>query len=137
MPTRLKRVLIIEDNEADVFLVRLALSRAGAECEIETCEDGEKAQARLRQLGSDDFPCPDLLLLDLNLPKVNGDKVLEEFRREGCCPATPVIVMTSSDSPIERERVQNLGGVLFRKPTSLQEFLAIGGLVKNFLEADG
>ncbi len=136
MTTERKRLWIIEDNEADVFLVRLALTRAGVECEIESYADGAEAQSRLTRAGEDGGACPDLVLLDFNLPKIGGDKLLEAFRKNRSCEDTPVIVMTSSDSPGDRERAREMGAVFFRKPTSLREFMEIGSLVKGYLSQE-
>jgi CheY-like chemotaxis protein len=137
MTTERKLLMIVEDNEADVFLVRLALTRAGVDCEIESYSDGAEAQSRLMEAGEGGQACPDLVLLDFNLPKIGGDRLLETFRKNRSCKATPVIVMTSSDSPGDRERARDMGAVFFRKPTSLREFMEIGSLVKGFLSPGG
>jgi CheY-like chemotaxis protein len=77
------------------------------------------------------IPCPDLLLLDLHLPKRNGREVLKHLRASERCGQTPVVVLTSSDSPSDRPEVENNAAVrYFRKPSSLGEFMQLGVIVR-------
>jgi CheY-like chemotaxis protein len=69
-------ILLIEDSEPDVFFVREVLSRAGVDCELTVVENGERAIKFVGDLGGHGSKrCPDLVLLDLNLPRHNGDEV--------------------------------------------------------------
>src|ERR1039457_151938 len=82
-----------------------------------------------------DEPCPGVLLLDMNLPKVDGPRVLSEFRKHPACVTTPVIVVTSSDTPKERERMMDLGVAhYFKKPSDLNAYLMLGSLVREIVE---
>ena len=82
----------------------------------------------------DGDPCPDIVLLDLNLPKVDGPEVLTEFRKHPECARTPVIVISSSDAHKDRERMAGLGiSRYFRKPSDLDGFLRLGALVREVM----
>jgi len=129
------RILIAEDNTADVLLVRQSLEMHGVNAETEIVTDGESALAYLSRMGSPgEPPCPDLLLLDLNLPKADGAQVLSELRKHPQCCTTPVIIMTSSQAPRDRTRMAELGiAHYFPKPLDLDAFLALGGIVREVL----
>ncbi len=126
-------VFLVEDNPADVFLVRSALRDEGLKFQLQVVEDGEKAIEALKQVDADtDSPCPNVLLLDLNLPKRMGEEVLETVRRSPRSGGIPVVVMTSSESPDDRMRAFELGATeYFRKPSNLDEFMRIGKVVKR------
>jgi DNA-binding response OmpR family regulator len=87
--------------------------------------------------GIDEDPsanCPDLFLIDLNLPRRPGDEILARIRQTSRCSHVPTIVITSSDSPQDRARARDLGASFyFRKPADLERFMAIGGIVRDFL----
>ena len=91
------RVLLVEDNDADVRLTREALREAGEDVRLSAVGDGEQALAYLRrEAGFAEAPRPDLVLLDLNLPRKNGLEVLDEMRADERLASIPVIVLTSS-----------------------------------------
>jgi CheY-like chemotaxis protein len=128
------RILVIEDNPADVHLIREALSDSRLVCDIHAIDDGEAALEHLLSVEGGQRPCPDAVLLDLNLPKVTGDTLLQKIRQSKTMSAVPVIVLTSSDSPRDRGQAERLGASAYiRKPSSLDEFLAIGGEVRRRL----
>ena len=130
------QILLAEDNESDVFLVERALAEHAIVHELHVVEDGNEALSFVADMGNGDGPpCPDILLLDLNMPKVDGPQVLEQFRKHPACAQTPVIIVTSSDAPNDRERVNALGAnAYFRKPSDLHEFMALGALVKELAQ---
>jgi DNA-binding response OmpR family regulator len=81
------------------------------------------------------FPCPSLMLLDLNLPAIDGTQILNEFRTYQDCDEVPVIVMTSSDSPRDVARAEQMGvSHYFRKPSDLVDFVELGAVVKALAE---
>lgn len=128
------RILVIEDNPADVHLIREALAESGLFCEIEAIDDGELAQTHLIAVEAEQRAQPDVVLLDLNLPKVSGDTLLRRIRQSNSLGRLPVIVLTSSDSPRDRGEAERLGATAYiRKPSNLDEFLAIGGEVRRTL----
>jgi CheY-like chemotaxis protein len=82
-------------------------------------------------------PFPHLLLLDLNLPKIDGLEVLRRIRSGEKCRDIPVLVVTSSDSPADRSGAAQLGARYFRKPVTYDEFVKIGAILRDFLEEQG
>jgi CheY-like chemotaxis protein len=126
-------VMLAEDNRGDVLLVREALAAHHIPHELHVAANGEEAIDFLARMGKHgEAPCPDILLLDLNLPRADGHEVLREFRRHAQCAATPVIVVSSSDSPRDREQVSALGVErYFKKPTSFDAFMELGAMVKE------
>jgi len=135
MELRSARIFLAEDNQADVFLVREALVAHGVIFELELAEDGETACRSLARLCADAGELlPDLVVLDLNLPKRNGREVLRQVRASERCRDLPVVVLTSSDSPTDREQAQALGAnAYYQKPARLDDFLKLGAALKSFL----
>lgn len=131
------QILLAEDNPADVVLVRLALQGQSLEHQLHVVKDGAEAIDFFAHISrSDEAPCPDIMLLDINLPKVQGPEVLAEFRRIPECVRTPVIVVSSSDSERDRVRMAELGITsYFRKPSDLDDFMQLGAVVRKTLEA--
>ena len=135
--THTNRILLAEDNDGDVFLVRRALEKRGLPHELVLAHNGEEALIWLdRHLGGgNDGPPPDLILLDLNLPRVDGGQLLSHIRKSDSFSRTPVIVLTSSDSPKDRQMALELGANLyFRKPTDLASFMDLGRIIEETLE---
>lgn len=127
------RIFVAEDNEADVLLVQTALEEAGLDFELQVCSEGDEVVRRLEQIGAGEAPPPDLLLLDLNLPKYSGEEILERFRQNAKCASIPAIVITSSNSPRDRARADALGATYFRKSADLAEFMKLGELIRHEL----
>src|SRR5579862_7023602 len=124
-------ILLIEDAEPDVFLVREALRQSGLSFELKVLDDGEKAIDYIDELDQNDGNCPTLVLLDLNLPKRTGDQILEHIRNSTRCKEIPVVIVTSSDSPKDKSQTTLLGATeYFRKPSRLDEFMMLGPLVR-------
>jgi two-component system, chemotaxis family, response regulator Rcp1 len=124
------KILLAEDNPADVYLIEEALREHQVPFDITVAEDGEAAIAMI--IGGK--VKPDLVLLDLNMPKRSGGEVLTHLREQPHCRTLPVIVLTSSDSPSDREEALRLGATSYiRKPTGLDEFLQIGAAIKQLL----
>jgi CheY-like chemotaxis protein len=130
------RILLAEDNRGDVFLVQESLREHQIKHELYVVRDGEEALDYLGRTGRpDELPFPDLILLDLNLPKVDGSTVLSELRQNPESARVPVIVVTSSDSAKDRERMAQLGiSYYFRKPTEYEAYMQLGSIVKEVLE---
>jgi CheY-like chemotaxis protein len=132
------RIWIAEDNAADVYLIQEAMRRHEFEYLLEIADNGEDMLNKIAGLEQDPgASCPDLFLIDLNLPKRPGDEILERIRQSNRCAHIPAIVITSSDSPRDRARARELGASFyFRKPADLERFMAIGGIVRDFLEKE-
>lgn len=128
-------VLVVEDNQADVFLVEQAVKLRKLAVRLLTLDNGEDALLYFEQADRDPAaPRPDAVLLDLNLPRRSGREVLEQVKRTVRCRDVPVIILTSSNSPEDRRETAALGAArYFRKPTSYQEFLKIGEVLEEVL----
>jgi CheY-like chemotaxis protein len=126
-------ILLAEDNPGDVLLVRQALEEHRIQHELHVVKDGGEALDYLKRMGkSDEPPCPDLILLDVNLPKADGTEILTEFRKHPECRHTPVIVVTSSDTQKDRAQMTELGVQrYFKKPSDLNSFLQLGAVVRE------
>ena|SRR5579883_2931726 len=133
-PAQVRHILVIEDNKADVFLIREAIREAQLEVELHVVHDGDKAIRFLADAGSDGVPCPDLVILDINLPRKSGDEVLEQMRSMPKCAAAPVIVVTSSSSDQDRREMARLGAdAYFSKSSEYDEFMQLGQVVSRLL----
>lgn len=129
---------MVEDSKADVFLIREALARAQVNAELHFVSDGDAATQFFDSADADaNAPCPALVLLDLNLPKKNGDDVLRHLRNSKRCSAAAVLIVSSSDAARDREAVAELGvNAYFRKPSDYYEFMKLGELVKRILKPE-
>jgi DNA-binding response OmpR family regulator len=136
MKTEKPRVLLIEDNAADANLVEEALVEANLDCDLSIVRDGAQAIEFFERLDSGTLEnSPDLVLLDLNLPKISGEAVLERVRLSPKYGAARVFVISSSDAPSDRERAMKLGAIdYFRKPSNLAQFMELGPRVRALLE---
>ena len=124
-------ILLAEDNPADVYLIREALKRHGVQHALQVVPDGQEVLAII----SDEAVHPmDLIILDLNLPRHDGIEILERLRGVPALSHIPVVVLTSSDSPRDRQVAIDLGATQFlRKPSSLEQFLSLGAVFKELL----
>ncbi len=136
-PGRAAQVFIVEDNDPDVFLVEEALRSQGVVAEIQRCYDGEEAILMLSQLGETHLP--DIIIIDLNLPKVTGLEILKHVRSLKQWDKIPVLILTSSQSKADRALAQQLGADAYvAKPPTLPEFLsAVGSGIRALLERSG
>lgn len=128
------RVVLVEDNPADVFLLKRALAEAGIPCTLTELKDGEEAIQFLTGTAAEG-QAPDLIMLDLNTPKRSGCDVLEAVRQLRPDASTKFVVFTSSQSPKDKRRVEDLGAMYWQKPADLDEFMKVGQTVKALLEA--
>jgi DNA-binding response OmpR family regulator len=133
-----RQVLIVEDSLADVTLIRMAMKKAGISAVIQVVDDGEEAVRLFEKADLDStVPCPDLVILDLNLPRFKGSEVLRRLRASARCANVPVLVVTSSDSSDDREQMNKLGANgYFRKPSELSEFMKLGQVARGLLKLD-
>ena len=129
------RILLAEDNDSDIFLVRRALDMHIGAYQLLVAKDGEEALQVLESANADQrATCPDFAILDLNLPRHTGIQVLECLRNTPRCAAAPVIIFTSSDSPQDKAEAFRLGANrYFLKPTNLAGFMKLGELVREVL----
>jgi DNA-binding response OmpR family regulator len=128
-------ILLAEDNRADVTLVEEALRLHELNAKLYIMDDGEKAIRFIDDLDRNpDAQCPQLFLLDLNLPRRTGEEVLARKLESEKCRNIPVIILTSSDSPRDRAMTTRLGANrYFRKPPSFDGFMQIGAIVREVI----
>ena len=131
-------ILIVEDNRGDVLLVKEALKESSLQFELNHVADGEEAVQYIHRTGCHSGARrPDLVLLDLNLPKRDGWEVLGEIRAKPELRTTPVVILSSSASPDDIRRAEaGSHSIYIRKPSSLEEFLAIGKRIEHFWTSD-
>ena len=130
------RILVIEDNPADVELLKMALRHAELDCEMTVVDDGAEALALVgRPHSFEDSTRLDLAIIDLNLPKYGGEEILQALRANPTLSHLPVAVLSSSSAPRDRRGLQSLRvGRYIVKPADLDEFLQIGITVREFLQ---
>ena len=127
-------LLVAEDNLPDAIIVREAIKKEKLPVEVFIAADGEKALEFFQRAESDaTAPAPSALLLDLNLPKVDGFEVLRAIRASRQFKELPILIVTSSDSPSDRSEAARLGAGYFRKPVTYAEFLKIGVSIRELL----
>ena len=129
------RILVIEDNAADVFLLGRALDKQARRFELTSLADGGAALAFIRREGAyADAAIPHLILVDLNLPKHDGEEVLREIRRAKHLAGVPVCAWSSSQSRRDRDLLTELGVARFiTKPSGLDQFMEIGKILDGLL----
>lgn len=128
------RLFVVEDNPADVELLRMAIDTAGFRYEMTHISDGAEALRQVRQLAGGSSALPDVIVMDLNLPKYDGLEILEEVRSHARLADIPVTILTSSSSRRERSPVQMFRRVCYMtKPLDLDEYLGIGARIRDFL----
>ena len=127
-------ILLVEDNPGDVRLTMEALKDAKVRNTLHVAMDGVEALAFLRKQGKyAAVPRPDLILLDLNLPKKNGREVLEEIKKEDGLSHIPIVILTTSQA--ERDVVESYrlhANAYVTKPVDLEQFLKVVGSIEEF-----
>lgn len=115
--------------------MREALQEEGVPGELIVISDGDSAIRYIDALDSQPDARPNLVILDLNLPKCNGLEVLKVLRASSKCKGTPVVILSSSDLQKDREESFRLGATHYiRKPLRLEEFLSLGSVFRAVLE---
>ena len=127
-------ILLVEDDSGDVELTREALVDSKITVNLHVVQDGIEAMDYLRQAG--DFVSavpPDLVLLDLNLPRKDGREVLQDIKGDPALRKIPVIVLTTSDTEEDIVRSYNLGvNCYVQKPVGMEEFIRIVRVMEDF-----
>jgi two-component system, chemotaxis family, response regulator Rcp1 len=122
-------ILLVEDNPADIELTLHGLKRAKLQNRVHIARDGAEAIAFLRkEPPHQDAPRPDLVLLDLNLPKIDGRGVLQQVRADASLRDLPIVVLTVSDSEQERFAV-GLADAFLRKPVDFAQLTRLVQMV--------
>ncbi|HEY8250629.1 MAG TPA: response regulator [Burkholderiales bacterium] len=120
-------ILLVEDNPGDVRLTREALKEGKVYSNLHTVKDGVEAMEFLRRQGKyKDVPRPDIILLDLNLPRKDGREVLEEIKSDSVLKRIPVVVLTTSKAEEDVLRTYNLHANCYvTKPVDLEKFMVV------------
>lgn len=123
-----KDILLVEDNPDDIELTRIAFAQAGLESRLEVVRDGAQALdylfARGPYAGREQCKLPAIVLLDINLPKVNGREVLQAIRANPATRNLPVVVLTTSTEPFDVEASYQYGANSYiRKPVDFAQFV--------------
>jgi len=121
------RILIVEDNPADIRLTKVAIQKSEIGCQLDVVKDGVEALNFLKKLGKySKVDLPDLILLDLNLPKKNGLEVLKEIKEDEDLKRIPVVVLTISSNEEDLIKAYNLhANSYINKPLDIREFYTI------------
>lgn len=123
------KILLVEDNEGDIFLTKKVFEKAQLKNTITVAEDGEKAIQILKERKDH----PDLILLDINLPKKDGKQVLEEIKSDTKLKTIPVVILTSSKTEKDILESYNLhANSYIVKPVTLEKFGEVAAVVENF-----
>ena len=129
------RILVIEDNRSDVFLLDRALKKQDFRYELVHLLNGGEALAFIRRQGAyADKAVPNLILIDLNLSKYTGEDILREIRSARYLGGVPVCVWSSSRSRRDEALLKELGVCQFiTKPSGLDQFMEIGTIIKDLI----
>lgn len=127
------RILLVEDSPSDARLVKEAAKETGLPVDIRVAPDGVEAMDYLRRTATGETLQPDLVLLDLNLPRKNGREVLADIKTSPRLKQIPVIVMTSSPAEDDIAAVYALNANCYiTKPTDLRGFVRAVESIENF-----
>lgn len=127
------RVLLVEDNPADVVLLKYGLEQAEATYDLQVAKDGDEAARILSSISASNDSRPDLILLDLNLPKRSGHEVLAIVKSDPWLRFIPVVVLTSSAAPSDVLAAYSHGANSYlRKPISLDGALDLIRTVEHY-----
>lgn len=131
---RLIEILLVEDNTGDIRLTREAFKDGKVLNKLSVVEDGAEAMAFLRREGKyTDAPRPDLILLDLNLPKKDGRQVLAEIKVDQNLKRIPVVILTTSKSEEDILKTYDLHANCYvTKPVDLEQFFTVVRSVQHF-----
>jgi CheY-like chemotaxis protein len=127
-------ILMVDDSMGDIRLAQEALKEARVRNRLSVVHDGEEAMAFLRrQDGYADAPRPDLVLLDLNMPRMDGRAVLAEIKGDPALRSIPVVVLTTSEAEADIVRAYDLhANAYITKPVDLEAFLDAVKVVEEF-----
>jgi len=124
-------ILAVEDNPADIYTVQRVLRAHALAYDLQVIDNADHAFSFFSQL-AEPARCPDILLLDLNLPQRNGKELLQHLKAIPVCAAMRVVIFTSSHDPADRAETLALGAdVFFEKPFHPADFLPLGTIIKT------
>lgn len=127
-------ILLVEDNEADIRLTKEGIKEAKIRNNLHIAKDGEEAMNFLQKRGSyRDAVTPDLILMDLNLPKKDGRELLREIKNDETLAPIPVVVLTTSEAEKDIIKSYKLHANCYvTKPMGLDQFVEVIKAIENF-----
>ena|ERR1700722_6096908 len=127
-------VLLVEDSPGDVRLTQEAFRDARASIHLHVASDGIEAMAFLKHEGTqDNTPRPDFILLDLNLPKMDGREVLARIKEDDILQTIPVVILTTSDAEVDVMKSYQLQANCYLvKPVQLEAFITLVKSINDF-----
>ena len=130
----LVEILLVEDNPSDVLLTQIAMKECKIANKLHLAHDGEVALEFLRRQGAHrQAPRPDLVLLDLNLPRMDGRELLREMKSDPALRAIPVVVLTTSDAETDVVRSYDLhANAYVTKPVDFEKFVEVVRKIDDF-----
>lgn len=131
---KLVEILLVEDNEADIRLTQEGLKEAKIRNNLNIVRDGEEAMDFLNKAGNySKVATPDLILMDLNLPKKDGREVLEEIKNDEKLTHIPVVVLTTSEAEKDIVKSYKLHANCYvAKPMGMDQFVEVIKAIENF-----
>ena len=126
-------ILLVEDNEGDIVLTLEALSDAKLKNQVSVVRDGAEALDYLNDRKTTPHLLPDLILLDINLPKIDGKEVLQTIKNDHALKKIPVVMLTTSSSELDITDSYNLHANCFiTKPVDLNKFFNVVRVIEDF-----
>lgn len=131
---KLVDILLVEDDEGDVLLTKRALANGKIYNSLNVAKNGVEALAFLRQEGEyANAPRPDLILLDLNMPRMDGRETLAQIKQDENLRSIPVVVLTTSDSDQDvLQSYDSQANCYITKPVDLEQFTSVVRAIKDF-----
>lgn len=127
------RILLVEDNEGDIVLTKEALADAKIKNEVVVVRDGEQALTHLNTRKDRPHMLPDLVLLDINLPRIDGKEVLQAIKNDEVLKKIPVVILTTSSSDQDiREAYNKHANCFITKPVDLDKFFDVVKMIEDF-----
>ena len=128
------QILMVEDNPDDVILANEALKDGKVHCKLYVVEDGVRAMEFLLRKGEyEDAIRPDIILLDLNLPRKDGREVLKEIKADENLRSIPIVVLTTSDAPEDIDRAyKDFVNCYITKPVDFDQFIKVVQAIESF-----
>jgi two-component system, chemotaxis family, response regulator Rcp1 len=128
------RILLVEDSEGDVVLTRQALREGKIKSQLGVARDGIEAMAYLRMEGRyADALRPDLILLDINMPRMSGIEVLAELKTDASLKSIPVVMLTTSGSDLDILKAYELNANCYvTKPVDFMQFMKVISAIDEF-----
>ncbi len=127
------KILLVEDNPADIELTREAFEESDFDNELTVIEDGAEALEYLYECRNQDQQTPEIILLDINLPQVNGLEILQKVKSDEQLRKIPVVILTSSADDMDIfNSYQNYCSGYITKPVNIENFMAVAKKIEGY-----